>query len=186
MNREAYKELDDNIRDYYGEYIAFYYAFLTHYLQSMLPMVIIGLIWFIIQVGAGTISIGGSAFFVLLSVIWSTVLIETWYRKEASLRYLWGMCRYRETQVPRPTFSGKVKISEYNGDLIEDHKSILKYWLRIIFSLSTMFLCISIVIVCVAGIWYLKRLWNNEPGYKMAVGIINSIQIQIFNIYTQN
>jgi len=181
MNKEKYKAFDDNIRAYYGEYIAFYYAFLTHYIQSFLPMVIIGFIWFIVQLGAGTISVGGSTFYVLICILWSTVLIETWYRREAALKYKWGMVRYKETAVPRPTFKGKIAISEYNGDLIEDHKSIIRYWLRVTFSLSSMVLCISVVIVCVAGIWYLKRLWKNDPGYKMAVGIINSIQIQVFN-----
>ena len=64
-------------------------------------------------------------FYVLIAVIWSTVLIETWYRREGTLRFKWGMCRYTETEVPRPTFKGQIKVSEYNGDIIEDHDSVV-------------------------------------------------------------
>jgi len=27
------------------------------------------------------------------------MLIERWYRREAALKYKWGMCRYTETEV---------------------------------------------------------------------------------------
>eukprot|EP01083_Nonionella_stella_P231154 816506_1 len=186
IGRDTARELVDDVREYYGEYIAFYYGFLTHYIDSLLPMVVIGLIWFVVQLSAGTISVGGSAFYVLICVLWSTITIETWYRRESALKFKWGMCRYRETEVPRPMFRGKVKISYYNGDIIEDHSSIYKYWLKIAFSLSTMLLCIAIVIVIVGSIWILKRKWKNDPGYKMAIGVINAIQIKVFNfLYTK-
>ena len=186
INKETYQQINDDIREYFGEYIAYYYAFLIHYIQSMLPMVIIGLIWFIVQLGAGTISVGGSTFYVLICVIWSTIMIEAWYRKESSLKYKWGMCRYTETEVPRPTFKGEVKVSEYNGDIIEDHKNIFKYWGKIVLSLSTMVLCIACVISIVVTIWILKRAWKDDAGRKMAIGIINSIQIKICNVlYTK-
>ncbi len=107
-------------------------------------------------------------------------------RRESELRYKWGMCRYRQNEIPRPTFKGTVCVSEYNGDIIEDHRSIWRYWLKVIFSLSTMVLCIAIVITIVGVIWMLKREWKNDPGYKMAIGIINAIQIRVFNfLYTK-
>eukprot|EP00483_Globobulimina_turgida_P008770 UN08788 len=186
ISKADYTFLNDDIREYYGEDIAYYYAFLTHYLQSMWPMVVIGLIWFIIQLSAGTISVGGSTFYVLICIMWSTMLIETWYRKERALLYKWGMCRYRQTEVPRPTFRGKVKVSPYNGDIIEDHSNILKYYAKIVFSLSTMVLCIAIVISVVGTIWILKKKWKDNPEFKMAIGIINAIQIKVFNVlYTK-
>eukprot|EP01083_Nonionella_stella_P159561 520652_1 len=186
ITNDGFTKLNDNIREYFGEYIAFYYAFLSHYILWLLPMVVFGLIWFGIQLVSGTIAVAGSALYVLLCVVWSTVMIEVWYRRESALRFKWGMCRHRETEVPRPTFKGKVKISKYNGDIIEDHANLCKYWCKITLSLSTMVLCIAVVIAVVGSIWILKRRWRDNPEYKMAIGVINAIQIKIFNVlYTK-
>jgi len=97
-----------------------------------------------------------------------------------------GNVSLHRNRSSRSTFKGTVRVSEYNGDIIEDHKNILIYWAKIVFSLSTMMLCIAIVIVVVGTIWYLKRLWNNDPSYKMAIGVINAVQIKIANVlYTK-
>eukprot|EP01083_Nonionella_stella_P045886 122964_1 len=182
----TWAQLDHDIRESFGEYIAFYYAFLIHYTQMLLPMMVMGFIWFCWQLAAGSIQAGGATFYVLLCVLWSTFMIEKWYQQESAFKYKFGMCRYARTEVPRSTFHGRVQISEYNGHIIEDHTNRLKYWTKIVFSLSTMVVCIGIVVTVVGEIWILKRRWSDCAEHKMAIGVINAIQIKIFNaLYTK-
>ena len=94
--------------------------------------------------------------------------------------------RYHSTQVPRPSFEGRIEISELTGDIIETYKSYGKYILKITFSISTMLCCIAAVIGIVLGIWTLQAEWGkNQTEISITIGIINAIQIQVMNfLYT--
>ena len=115
-------------------------------------------------------------------------MIENWYRREWKLRFKWGMMNYEENEIPRPTFKGKITVSRENGEIIEDYKSWAGHILRRIFSLSSLLLCVSIVVVEVVGLIILKRDWSEEwdsGGVTFTVGVINAVWIQITNrLYT--
>ncbi|ETO13549.1 hypothetical protein RFI_23820 [Reticulomyxa filosa] len=64
--RKQFSQIDQ-IRDYYGELIAFYFAFLLHYQRYLLYIAPIGALWFIIQVSLSEIVIRGSFGFVVYS-----------------------------------------------------------------------------------------------------------------------
>ena len=96
----------DEIRDYYGEYIAFYFLFTVHYIQALYPMIIIGVIWFVAQIIVDDIAVRGSTVGVLLAIIWTTIMLEYWFRLEWKWRYKWGMISYSDTEVPQPQFKG--------------------------------------------------------------------------------
>eukprot|EP01083_Nonionella_stella_P025612 70542_1 len=150
----------DEIRDYYGESVGFYFHFLVHYTKWLYPFSLLGLIWFIIQVSAAGkfgIATPGSTVIVLIAIMWSTFMIEHWYRREWKLRFEWGMMRYKETEVPRPTFSGKIQVSLENAEIIETYKSWYAYCCKITCSMSTMLLCVASVVAIVAGLFILKR-----------------------------
>ena len=58
--------------------------------------------------------------------------------------------------------------------------------MKIIFSFSSVFFFIAIVIALVATIWILKNRWKSDFEYSVLIGVINSIEIQILNaIYTR-
>ncbi len=80
----------DEIRDYYGESVGFYFHFLMHYTKWLYPMSLLGLIWFIIQMGVSQnygIATPGSTIIIIIAIMWSTFMIENWYRREWKLRY---------------------------------------------------------------------------------------------------
>ena len=184
----------DDIRNYYGENVGFYFHFLVHYTKWLYPMAILGTIWFIIQILFEEISdVGlatpGSTLIVLIAIMWSTMMIENWYRREWKLRFKWGMMRYKQTEIPRPTFSGKIQVSKMNGEIIETYRNWWTYCLKIIFSMSTMLLCVAIVVVIVFSLFILRGSINdNDPNsdyMTIGIGMLNSIQIFIMNkIYT--
>ena len=82
----------DNLRNYYGEQIAFYFAFLCHYTLWLYPLAMIGGIYWIITMAQDEICSKSDVFLTIFIIIWSTLLIENWYKKEWKLRYRWGNC----------------------------------------------------------------------------------------------
>lgn len=90
-------EFCDDIRGYYGESVGFYFHFLCHYTKWLYPMAVLGTIWFGIQLAVEKdygIATPGSTAIVLIAIMWSTMMIENWYRREWKLKYKWGMNIY--------------------------------------------------------------------------------------------
>ena len=182
----------DEIRAYYGEWVAFYFAFLRHYIIWSYSLSIFGIIWFVGQMVYGnvynegkTISLPGSTFGVAIAIGWATLMSEAWYRKEAWLRYKWGMMRYTTTEAPRAGFHGKLTVSKRTGELIETHVSQLRHYGKIVCSLSGVLVSMSCVIGAVLGIWFLKSAMRDSTELTYGVAFANSVQIQIMNkLYT--
>ncbi|ETO15106.1 hypothetical protein RFI_22260 [Reticulomyxa filosa] len=114
----------------------------------------------------------------LLAVLWSTATIESWYRRENTLQFQWGMTRYTATEMPRPGFQGKLELSRMNGEIVEVIPSQLWYIVRIMLSMSGIIGCISCVIAVVIGIWTLKKRTAND-NMSVLVGMLNAVQITV-------
>ena len=93
------KKTVKGIRRYYGELIGFYFAFLLHYQRYLLFLCALGLVWSIVQFSTGKINVPVlSILGVLCACVWSTIMIEQWYRRENKYRYQWGMMRHSITE----------------------------------------------------------------------------------------
>jgi len=127
----------DSVRDYFGEKIALYFAFIGYYTYWLFPMALLGIACFaygvkyaIEQVGeTGTAltlaqlnnleSTVGLAFdnaatlpFSALICIWATLFIEFWKRKNAYLAWWWDVVGYEESDTPRPEWYGtRIRVS---------------------------------------------------------------------------
>ena len=91
------------VRDYYGEKIAFYFAWLEHY-----SCWLIILMWAsIIVAGLSTHDAGGVIgipVYGFLIAIWTTFHSESWKRHAAELRWRWNVGAFAEKEQPRPEF----------------------------------------------------------------------------------
>lgn len=95
------------------------------------------------------------------------------------------MMRYRETEIPRPTFTGKIAVSKQNGAIVETYANWWSHCCKITCSLSTMLLCVAIVIATVFALFILRGSNRNNQPLTIGIGMINSLQIFIMNkIYT--
>ena len=182
----------DGVRNYYGEQIAFYFAFLTHYTLNLYPLAIVGAVYWIITMAQDNICSESDVFLTLAIIIWSTLLIENWYKREWKLRYRWGMMRYHQTEVPRSAFHGHYVISTVNGLRIETHDNKCLYWFKRIVSICISFICILLVVCVTVLIWGFQSSTEQDYGTSahttlgkyvpIAIGMLNSIQILVFNV----
>ena len=100
------------IADYFGEKYALYLAFFIHHLAWLIPLCILGLILFIVQITVAVkawepgmlwldaylenVDTTWNYAFLFVTAIWSTLYAESWKRKQNTIQYLWGLLEKEE------------------------------------------------------------------------------------------
>ncbi|XP_045892502.1 anoctamin-10-like [Micropterus dolomieu] len=123
----------DSVNGYFGSSVAFYFSFLDFYTWSLLPPAILGLsiTYFSGEVQKDMESVSGSGVTrvedesavvsghmiqAVFSILWSTIFMELWKRRSASLSYRWGTLNLAERFAePRPGFHGEVGVNPVTG-----------------------------------------------------------------------
>lgn len=96
----------NKIREYFGEKIALYFAFLGMYTIALIPPAFIGVIYFI----TSWESMYREAIFAVFNLIWATIFLEVWKRYCSELTYRWGTSDevINKFEEPRANFYGKL------------------------------------------------------------------------------
>jgi hypothetical protein len=172
-----------DIRNYFGEQVAFYFAWLAFYNRALVMPAILGLLVFIWQIIDGRVDVEGAPFFALLVSIGATVMLEMWKRHESKYRIRWGMSNFASKEQPRPEFKGEFLPSPVDGRLVEQFPWTKKI-LRALFSQTVIMSLIGVVIASVVGVFLLRKVmakWSSTWG-SILTAIINAVQIQILNV----
>mmetsp|Transcript_7357 Transcript_7357/g.13946 ORF Transcript_7357/g.13946 Transcript_7357/m.13946 type:complete len:883 (+) Transcript_7357:60-2708(+) len=182
----------DGIRDYFGEQIAIYFAFLRYYSYWLVPVAVLGIVTFATQEVKGTVDVPMLPFFAFAVCVWATLQLEYWKRKEASLRFEWGMTNFHIKEQPRPNFVGEFKVSSIDGQLHE----IFPFWkqvLKICVSQGVVWTLILLVLACVFGVFVFRK-WlqtdlfpSKENTYNAYVATVlgsvcNAVLIMVMNL----
>ncbi|KAI5866782.1 DUF590-domain-containing protein [Durotheca rogersii] len=87
----------DQIRDKFGESVAFYFAFLQSYFAFLIFPAAFGFAaWLLLS--------RYSTFYTLLNSLWSVIFFEWWKKKEVDLAVQWGVRGVSRIQRPRTQF----------------------------------------------------------------------------------
>lgn len=128
----------DDIKDYFGSNIGFYFAWLGHYTTALTVPAILGILfWSLSQDSKGLVV------FAFLNVVWATTWLETWKRRSAEIAYSWGTmdAHLKVFSEPRPQFKGPLKLCPVTGR----HEPSYPSWKRNIFRY-----CVSLPVILVA------------------------------------
>jgi hypothetical protein len=87
-----------------------------------------------------------------LVIIWSTIFVEHWKRKEGYLSVEWGQMDFEEDEVDRPTFKGSGRRSPIDDNPNELWYSPTIRMFKTILGFSISLIIIGLVILCVAFI----------------------------------
>jgi len=184
----------DDIRDYFGEAIGFYFAWLGYYTKWLFFASIFGVLMWINQIVNTTESSGKDTIFVpiyaIFLAIWITLFLEFWKRRNASLAYKWDMMDFEETEITRPAYFGEEKTGKYvNGIFLEDIEEVKekdiyyptwKRTLKYIFGFPIMATLILIVVAGLIGLIALKNSTKSRV-FDYLGGIINAVVIVTLN-----
>ncbi|XP_051943436.1 anoctamin-8 isoform X2 [Hippocampus zosterae] len=107
----------DDICDYFGVKISMYFAWLGFYTNSMLYPAVIGFLLWILAEADQTSQDICCVVFALFNVVWASLFLERWKRREAELAYRWGTLDTpaESLEEPRPQFRGVKRCSPITG-----------------------------------------------------------------------
>ncbi len=111
-------ELDRiTVKDYYGEKVAMYFAWLAHYTRQLILPSLVGVAIFIHQYWENSLTVQTVPFYAFFMGIWVTVYLEDWKRTQARYAMKWGTFNHEATEEPRPQFKGEMRPCPVTGEL---------------------------------------------------------------------
>jgi hypothetical protein len=114
----AFHQPLDAISNYYGESVAFYFAWLQHSAWWLVAPAFLGTIQFIVQTSLGDWDPVTRPFFALFIMFWSFAVMVTWRQRSNFLAHRWGTLNYEEEESTRPQYKGDYVRCDVTGEWI--------------------------------------------------------------------
>ncbi|XP_067931907.1 anoctamin-8-like [Watersipora subatra] len=144
----SYQPLN-KIKNYFGVHIGMYFAFLGHYTLALTVPAFLGvLIWMYSGISQEQDDIN-YVMFALVNIVWSTIYMELWKRREAELAFKWGTLDKQDDLIaePRPLYTGELRTSPVTGRLEPYYSKAKRNLFFYTVSLPVMLLCYSVVVL---------------------------------------
>eukprot|EP01048_Picozoa_sp_COSAG05_P010916 COSAG05_NODE_992_length_6265_cov_7.908693_1_plen_1089_part_00 len=184
----------DEIRDYFGEHVAMYFAWMELYTKALVWPTILGVVGMVIQltseggVNDNQFTIPYSIFF----AAWSISFLSSWTRRENELKFLWGADGYESKEQPRAEFIGRHVVNpETNRDDVVYDKQLWRV-LQLTLSTCGSMIFIGFTIYCAVEATLIKdnnkltpeqakmaTLWERNK-YKVYSSLANLMIIGVF------
>ncbi|XP_072051676.1 anoctamin-10-like, partial [Amphiura filiformis] len=104
----------ERIREYFGEAMGIYFSFLGFYTKALFLPAGVGLFYYLYYTFFGKSS-HGYAVFAIFNLIWTTLFLESWKRKCATMAYHWGTYGMVKFEEARAEFVGVLTINAVTG-----------------------------------------------------------------------
>eukprot|EP01111_Echinosteliopsis_oligospora_P009071 TRINITY_DN2593_c0_g1_i1.p1 TRINITY_DN2593_c0_g1~~TRINITY_DN2593_c0_g1_i1.p1 ORF type:complete len:778 (-),score=195.83 TRINITY_DN2593_c0_g1_i1:55-2388(-) len=195
----------EDLRHYFGEEIAFYFAWLAFYTRWLLFAGIVGIVATIIDAAIKKEGGWSSNVYAVFIGIWATLFLEFWKRKRNIYAWKWDMMSYEESEEIRPAFKGDEQLGAYSNGIfiklaptdvygirpprpIKNYplqKTKQKIWAGVSFIIT-----LSIVVaVATISIFTFRLFLQKEPSNKIDFtlvasvvgGVLNAITILVLN-----
>ncbi len=142
----------DNIAEYYGENVAFHYAYMAYYTRWLMVPSVLGLIVFIFQVHDRKLDHWMCLPYSIFIMIWASFMLTFWRQKSSQLAYRWGVLDYETEETERPQFYGNVVYDKSTGE----KRKVYPMWKRVVkymISLPILLIMIGIMLIIMATIF---------------------------------
>ncbi|CAH8555096.1 unnamed protein product [Schistosoma rodhaini] len=145
----------DEIKEYFGTKVAFYFAWLGHYTYSLIFPSVVGLaVWLFVSPNKN------SSFYYLLmaiiNLIWTSLYLEHWKRTSSFLAYRWSSwdTPISLLEEPRPLFKGTLSLCPITGRPIRTYPK----WKRLLILcfITTPIVLFSLIIVIYITLMYVQ------------------------------
>lgn len=167
----------DSIKDYFGETIALYFGFLSFYSVSLVPPVLLVVVFAL----SGAHEQTKNTVFAILNLIWGTVFLEAWKRRCAEISFKWGTLTSGMTseqdEEPRPQYLGTKRLSPITGEMEHYYPS----WKRNlkVYCVSYPIVVLCMILATMTMLLNFKFLHSMEARYSNAKGIVASVMLSL-------
>ena len=164
----------EEIRDYFGDDVGLYFAWLGLYTRMLFLQSVFGCITMGAQVYYGSVKDNPLTFSYSIYVgLWSISFLEAWHRRENELRFTWGTEDLSSIEKPRPEFVGVIKAQFETGREVLVYKSALEHSAKRFVGTLVSFLFIIITICSALGAQVVRYIDSEcmvcPAGYAMGV-----------------
>jgi len=134
------------LKDYYGDEVAFYFAWMEHFTRWLIFPGVVGLIIYILKIRSGETvdTCRFIPFHGLITFIWGIFFLRYWERQETRLAFDWGNFSSLGTSKTvfnaRPNFYGELRVSPVTGALEKHYPTYKRYLKYFVSALITMML----------------------------------------------
>lgn len=158
----------DNIRDKFGESVAFYFAFLRSYFRFLIVPSGLGFVaWLLFGQFSHT--------YALLCGLWSVVFFEYWKKQEVDLAVQWGVRGVSSIQLARPEYEWEREAEDpVTGEPVKIYspmKRIKTQLLQIPFALAAVIALGALIVTCNSLEVFINEVYSG-PGKQY---LVNSI-----------
>lgn len=169
--------LDENdindIRDKFGEKVAFYFAFLQSYFQFLFFPAAFGF-------GAWLILGQFSTFYALVNCLWCIIFFEYWKKKEVDLAVQWGVRGVSKIQHPRTEFVFDRETRDpVTGEVVKHFspvKRLQRQLLQLPFAVSCLLVLGTLIVSCFSIEIFIAEVYNG-PFKSYLVSISGCVPI---------
>ncbi|EDO33029.1 predicted protein, partial [Nematostella vectensis] len=173
LNVSAKLPLDD-IKEYFGETMAMYFAFLQFYSMTLIPPVLLIVVFALSNAHDQT----KNTVFAVLNLLWATIFLEAWKRRCSEMSFKWGTLKGGiEVEEPRPNYWGPLRISPITGHQ-EQYYSPLKRKLKT-YGISYPIVLLCMKVATVVMLLYFKLQFYMEEKYGKDDSIIATVLLMI-------
>ncbi|RHY28037.1 hypothetical protein DYB32_006912 [Aphanomyces invadans] len=163
----------EEIRSYFGVKIGLYFAYLGHYTTWLMLSAVVGGGVFATQTlqkryfppeiaeGFNWVKVLAVPIYGVFMVIWATLFLKYWIRKQWVFAMRWGMTDFHEEEQVRPQFQGSLMRDPVTGARMRYFSDKQRRW-RLMFSWFVLAILICIVLMCVAGIFMLRYAFKHS------------------------
>ncbi len=116
------------VAEYFGESIAFYFAWMGFYTRWLVLPSIVGFIYFCIQMKGGKLDNPIGSLYSIFIMCWSSAFLVMWRRYCSELAYCWGVLGVETEEHTRTIFKGKVEVDAFTGE----SRIIYPLWKRLL------------------------------------------------------
>ena len=96
----------DSIAEYYGESVAFYFAYMAFYTRWLVLPAILGLVVFVYQVRDMELDHWLCLPYSIVVMVWTCFLLVFWRQRSSALAFRWGVLDYEIQETERPQYKG--------------------------------------------------------------------------------
>jgi hypothetical protein len=124
----------DQVAEYYGESVAFYFAWVAYFTRWMVAPSILGVIVFAVQISSRQLDHWICIPYGIFIVIWASMMLVFWRQKQSALAYRWGVLGFEMEETERPQFKGKSVIDPNTKEMRKVYpprKRLMKYLLAV-------------------------------------------------------
>lgn len=183
----------ENIRNYLGEKLCFYFLWLEFYANQLFTLGVVGVgMWLLHRFGHradGTMKYHWiELFFAIFVCVWCAMFQIKWERKSNFLSLKFGTKSVKANEFEREQFVGNVMRNSITGELEKTFDQKVRIKRQVVTYLTTFFM-IGLVIALTISLFIYRAILirGGQSGWgPMVIATVNTLQIYIMNVIYDN